>query len=186
MSHTDANIWSQFLAGDDNAFTHIYNTNIESLFLYGLQFSKNRELVKDAIQDLFVKLYVNRSTIKPTTNIKFYLFTSLRNTMYNMFRKDIVVDHTDELESKVIEDSTPLEKVLEQENDELIKVELNKIFDLLSTRQREVLFYRFIEGFTFAEIEAIMGINYQSIHNLIQQAIKKVRTSSNLNLSNIL
>lgn len=175
MLTSDASIWDKFLKGDDAAFTYIYDNHIHSLFSYGLQFSSERELIKDAIQDLFVKLYLNKESLSSTTNIKFYLFRSLRNTLYNTFRQNINMGNIEDLEDKIIERDTPLHNLLQQEKESLTKDELNKIFNLLSTRQREVMFYRFIEEFSFEEIETLMGINYQSIQNLIQRSIKKVR-----------
>lgn len=181
MSKTDSNIWERFLAGDNDAFTHIYDENIRHLFAYGSQFTRDRELIKDAIQDLFVKLYVNRKSINRTTNVKLYLFGSLKNTLYNLFRKDIDTYNIYDWEDRIKEPLTPLENLLDEEQKSQMQEDLNWIFDQLSLRQREVMFYRFIEEFSFEEIEALMGINYQSIQNLIQRSIKKIRDSKERN-----
>ena len=50
-------LWEKLLAGDEDACTYIYRKYIEELFSYGMRFTSDRELVKDCIQDLFVKIY---------------------------------------------------------------------------------------------------------------------------------
>ena len=42
---------------DEDFFDKLYSKYVQVLFVYGLQFTSDRELVKDCIQDVFVKLY---------------------------------------------------------------------------------------------------------------------------------
>jgi DNA-directed RNA polymerase specialized sigma24 family protein len=58
------------LLGDDKAYALFYNNIFEELFSYGMRFTSDRELIKDCIQDVFVKIYSNRSTLGKTDNIK--------------------------------------------------------------------------------------------------------------------
>jgi DNA-directed RNA polymerase specialized sigma24 family protein len=53
-------LWEKFLLGDDKAYALFYNKYIEELFSYGMRFTSDRELKKDCIQDVFVKIYSNR------------------------------------------------------------------------------------------------------------------------------
>ncbi len=43
------------------------------------------EVLKDAIQDVFVKLYLNRRSLSEVRNLKYYLFRSLKNNLLDMF-----------------------------------------------------------------------------------------------------
>lgn len=63
---------------------------VRVLFMYGSQFTGDRELVKDCIQDVFVKIYSNRSNLRPTDNIKYYLFAALRNSLLNNLKRNKV------------------------------------------------------------------------------------------------
>ena len=44
--------------------------------------------------------------------------------------------------------------------------EIKKILHVLTPRQREIIYYRFIEEMEYDEICQIMDINYQSAYNL--------------------
>ena len=49
--------WKLFLEGDDQAYSWIYTHYIQVLYNYGLQITPDSEIVKDCIQDVFVKIY---------------------------------------------------------------------------------------------------------------------------------
>lgn len=70
----DRELWDSFKAGDDRAFSQIYETYADLLFSYGMRFTSNREIVRDTLQELFIKLYKNRKNLSTTDHIKFYLF----------------------------------------------------------------------------------------------------------------
>ncbi|MRZ70409.1 RNA polymerase sigma factor, partial [Parabacteroides distasonis] len=71
--------WSQFLAGDNEAYCWIYKVYIQMLFRYGHSFTSDTELIKDCIQDVFTGLYKNRKQLITPKNIKVYLLVSLKN-----------------------------------------------------------------------------------------------------------
>lgn len=178
LQKTDQQIWDQFRSGDDDAYSFIYEEYAEKMFSYGIQFSSDRELIKDCVQDVFVKLYTNRHKLNATRNIKFYLFVVLKNNLYNHFRKTVIFNPIiPDIDISDIEISPELQ-LLNKEEDFLQKERLQKLLDLLSPRQQEVLYYRFIEELSFEEIEELMQINYQSIQNLIHRSFKKIRENA--------
>jgi DNA-directed RNA polymerase specialized sigma24 family protein len=49
-------VWKGYLKGDEAAFREIYEEYIDPLFAYGCKLTKDREIVKDCIQDIFIDL----------------------------------------------------------------------------------------------------------------------------------
>lgn len=45
----------------------------------------------------------------------------------------------------------------------------------LPSRQKEVIYYRYIQELKLDEITGLMGMNYQSVQNLLQRSLKKFR-----------
>src|SRR5579872_3310690 len=74
-------LWSKFRNGNTDAFGELMRTHYQDLFNYGIRFTKDTQLVKDCIQDLFLTLWVNRLSINDTSFIKYYLLKSLRNDL---------------------------------------------------------------------------------------------------------
>ena len=56
----DVQLWKDFVLGSDVAFKIIYETYVQTLFKFGLHFTKNEDLIQDCIQDLFVDLHKYR------------------------------------------------------------------------------------------------------------------------------
>ena len=67
--------------------SEIYNTYVDDLFTYGLYLGFEREIIKDAIQDIFVRISTD-DKIFDISNIKFYLFKSLKNRLSDISRKN--------------------------------------------------------------------------------------------------
>ena len=67
-------LWQNFLQGDKEALSGIFLNVHDDLFRYGFKLSGNENLVKDAIQDLFLKLWKNRSNLKPVENSSYVDF----------------------------------------------------------------------------------------------------------------
>ena len=60
-------------------FTTLYDKHIDNLFAFGSRFTSDREMIKDCIQDVFVKLYTRKEGLGNISNIESYLYISLRN-----------------------------------------------------------------------------------------------------------
>lgn len=168
-------LWNNFVQGDDDCYVIIYKKYIGVLFQYGIQFSRNEEVIKDAIHDVFVKLYANRANLRLSVNIKYYLFTALKNHLYNIFNREISFDQLDEYDPDSIPDTTAEDLIIENADYETDEQNKLAILQVLTSRQREVIYYRFIQELKIEEICVLMNMNYQSVQNLIQRSIKKMR-----------
>ena len=63
------------------------------------------------------------------------------------------------------------------DNDEewMQKKKLEKAIKLLSSRQKEAIYLRFIRDLSYEEIGEVLGINYQSSKNLVSRTLIKLR-----------
>ena len=85
---------SAFQAGDVNAFSTLYDMHINILLNYGSKLTTDKELLKDCIHDVFVKLYTKKNELDIINNFKSYLFISLKNKVYDEFRKRMYISET--------------------------------------------------------------------------------------------
>src|SRR5262245_27359024 len=74
-------LWNKFRNGSADAFGELMRTHYPDLFTYGTRFTRDTPLVKDCIQDLFLSLWMNRTTIGETSFIKYYLLKNLRQIL---------------------------------------------------------------------------------------------------------
>ena len=156
----DRELWDSFKAGDDRAFSQIYETYADLLFSYGMRFTSNREIVRDTLQELF---------------IKFYLFCAFRHQLQNELAKVIPSVDITECETTFTLDQSALDQLIYDEKELNRQKKLNQLLNDLPVRQKMVIQYRFIEGLKYEEIAQLMDMNYQSVHNLLQRALNKIR-----------
>lgn len=165
--------WQEFLQGDEDAYSWLYKTYIQLLYSYGLHFTMDGELIKDCIQEVFTKIYKNRKILILPDNVRLYLLIALKNCLLNALNKQY--RYTDLESIPFILSETVEDEFLSTEASKLQKEEVENILSILTPRQREIMYYRFVEEMDFDQICKIMDLNYNSAHNLIQRALKKVR-----------
>jgi len=166
----------QITTNDHISFDQLYNKYIQLLLVYGLQFTSDRELVKDCIQDVFIKLYETKAQLHLIENMDVYLRISLKNRILNSLkRKKILAKHISTSEFSEIDDFTAEQQLEHSEEEQHNRKLIETILNLLTPQQRKVVHYRFIEGLTLEEISNAMQINYQSVQNILQRSIKKIK-----------
>ena len=115
--------------------------------------------------------------MKKEVNIKFYLFTALKNSLYNTFKREMVFEKLEEQELYNILDHSDENKALSSLEQESTRKVILQRMNQLTDRQREVIYHRFIEELSMEEIGILMQMNTQSVQNLIQRSLKKMRES---------
>jgi len=177
MLEDESNVmWERFLSGDNAAYCWLYNEYVQVLFRFGSRFTYDCELVKDCIQEIFTTLYKNRKQLgPPPANVKVYLFVSLKNNLFRELNKQSKHEHVDQEMASFLLEPTVEDEFIDNESDTNRRNLIEKILLALTPRQKEIIYYRFIQELDFDEICTLMQLNYQSAQNLIQRSIKKIR-----------
>ncbi|WP_294083728.1 RNA polymerase sigma factor [Proteiniphilum sp. UBA5384] len=175
---SDTYLWGKFLEGDADAYAKIYKQTVQDLFRYGLLFSSDRELVKDCIHDVFIKIYANRVSLSMTDNVSAYLNTSLKNTIINQLKKNRSISSLQEMDEwgETGDDAeTPESSYIRKESDGQLNQTWQSAMSVLSLRQREIMYYRFVKNLSIEEICKITNIQYQSVANSIQRSLIRIK-----------
>ena len=146
---------ASFQAGNMAAFSQLYDLHINILFNYGLKLTIDKELLKDCIHDIFVKLYTKKDELGTIDNLKSYTAIEDVNAVAPT---DVEDDYMEE----------------EQRKNEFSLVK--RLLDQLSPRQREALTLYYIEEKKYEDICEIMNMNYQSVRNLMHRGLTKLRS----------
>lgn len=176
-SYSEDKIWDAFRSGNQDALIYIYNKYFPELLGYGLQFTKDREGIKDCIQNMFVDLFKNRKNLNSTTSIKFYLYRALRRRL-SLSIKDswfYSKDITHNPIGFVSEQSTEDILIKEEKYRSLVN-SIENVISKLSPRQREIIYYYYYEGFSYEEIASLMNMTkVKSARTLLYRAIDAIR-----------
>lgn len=170
-------LWLALKNGSQEALAELYNLYIDELIRYGYRVSRNRELVVDSIQDLFLTLWQSRRSLSETDSVRFYLFRALRNRINRNQGLEGPLNSVDIGEiSELVSDllHPEAEQIVREEDQDRVK-RLKTAIDKLPTRQREIIQLRYYSDFSMEEIGQIMDINIQSARNLLFRAISELR-----------
>lgn len=176
----DTNIlWNSFLDGDDKAFGAVYGVFINALLSYGKKLTSDRELIKDAVQKIFIDLYQKRSKKHvPIGNLKAYLFVALKNAIrkeifqYRIYDDKVVDDHL--LGEFNIEYSFQSQLISCEISEEKHRL-LQKAIVSLSSKQKEIIYLKFEEELEYTEIAQLMKITVESARKQLYRALLSLR-----------
>lgn len=175
----DEQLWELLKSGNDASLIALYNRYFYNLISYGYQFTKDKELIEDAVQDLFVDLNVKRRQLP---NIKFsvkaYLLKSTKFKIIQYIRQETKSNDAHQ-ESRFFEFdyACSIERnIISKQMEEEQKQRLKRATETLTSRQREVLYYFYNEQLGYDQIKDIMELqSVKSVRNLIYKAISHLR-----------
>ena len=167
---------ASFQAGNMAAFSQLYDLHINILFNYGLKLTIDKELLKDCIHDIFVKLYTKKDELGTIDNLKSYLFISLKNKLCDELRKRMYMSDTTAEEVNAMAPTDVEDDYMEEEQRQNEFSLVKRLLDQLSPRQREALTLYYIEEKKYEDICEIMNMNYQSVRNLMYRGLTKLRS----------
>ncbi|XOV94298.1 MAG: RNA polymerase sigma factor [Bacteroidota bacterium] len=178
-SNQETLIWESFKNGNQKALAYIFRNYSIDLFNYGYQFTTDRNLVKDCLQDVFLELIKHRKNLKTTDSIRFYLMRCMRNKVIstlqkNTRREQVEKDKDKDERSFEISVSSELKMIngqLDNEKRALIEKKINELPDL----QREAILLYFYEGLKYAEIAELLNIKVKSSRALIYRALESMK-----------
>jgi RNA polymerase sigma-70 factor (ECF subfamily) len=171
---TDADIWERFKEGSEPDFTSLYQKYAPVLFKYGCKLSEDRDLVKDCLQLVFFNIWKNKSQLPTPPSVLHYLLRAIRNEIFKKtkaqnrfatYSEDISLEVTKSVEAEWID----------LQAEESRKEKINSLLQKLPARQREVIFLKYYQNLSYAEMAAIMGIEQDSVYKLTYKALEKLQ-----------
>lgn len=169
--------WHRFRQGDMQAFQLLYQRHVKSLTSYGHRLTPDRQLLEDAIHDLFIDLWRRKEHLTEAENIKFYLFRALRNRLLRNGRNDIF-EQAEDIDG-FLDYLVSLSSEQQHINSEDITARTQRVrnaVESLSDRQKEVINLRFYHGMALDEISELMGLSKQGVSNLLYKSYAVLRT----------
>lgn len=169
--------WKGLINGDREAFRRLYEKSVDELFRYAGRITRDEALIEDGIQDLYIKLWEKHRRLPLDAHPKAYLYTSIRNNLIRVMERhynkysDVDVD-----QMQLGEEESAEKDWIEGENEQFRSGSLKRALEELPDRQRELIYLKYQAGLSYEEIEEVMGITNQSLRNLMNRAMKKLRT----------
>lgn len=158
---------------DYNAvFKEVYQKYYNDLFLIAVKFLKDEGDAKDAVQESFVALLKKPERLSEIEDLRFYLFTVLRNQCLSVLKNRKVATTKEEnflyYQSTDISAQTPdIYAALDREES---KFTVEWFFSFLSPQRKKAVELVYLEEKTYIEAATILGISKESIKTHLRLA----------------
>ncbi len=154
--------------GDRASFNRIYYTYAGRLYAFSIEFCRDKAEAEDIVQDVFIKLWLNRNRIRNTDSLKSLLFAMARNALIKSWKAKIKFGSFSEAGNLASED------ISEQEYTELESL-VNGYIERLNPTQREVVRMSRFENKCHQEIADKLGLSVQTVKNALSLGLRNVR-----------
>lgn len=165
-----------FLTGSKKSFTLIYNKYVGELLVYGMSLGFEKKTVEDAVHDTFVKFYTDKKHLKGVNHLKYYLFKMLKNRLLNIYQSRIK-ETSLELSAGLsfAMEVSVLDEIITKEESRLLELRIEGLLNMLTDRQKEAIYLRFIQEMDYDEIADLLKMTSPAVRKLISRAIKRMR-----------
>lgn len=161
--------------GNQLASSIVYKTYAAQTFSLAFKYLLNKELAEDAVQNLFLKLWLKKEEIDETKPINRYLFTMLKNDLLNTLRdskKNIYL--LEDCLSMVLElEDNSQNENLKQEQMNIIQQALEQ----LSPQRRKVFEMKVSGKYSNQEIADKLNLSINTIKFQYSQSLKQIRAT---------
>lgn len=162
------------LANDDeNAFRVIYDLYHKKIYRQVLFLTKDRVVAEDAIQEIFVKLWIARDKLIEVKDLNSYLNVITRNHIYNYFRK---LNYHEKYIEYILVNSDHAEVTTSETLDyNELHQRINRAVSNLPRQQRRVYELSRSEGLKFKEIAKQLNISRETVKKYISEALRTIK-----------
>ena len=158
-----------------DAFNRIYNMYSARLYAYCMQYVKSREDTEEIVQDVFIKLWINRHSIIHGEHLSAFIFKIAKNQIINRYKSRInsyvfeeYVNYYNEEQCSVSDTSAIVEY------DDFCK-SLKKAMKNLSSTQREVIECVKLNQMSVKETAVKLRLKEQTVKNALSAGLKVLR-----------
>lgn len=175
-AHIDSAYWARLKKGDSHALGYFYDQYADKIFVSALRMTTDRELAKDALQEVFVEIWNYRNTLGDVMHTQSYLIKVMRSIILKKLKKESQYSVYSIPETMISADDNIEEIIISSDFDKEKKIRLHEALANLTKRQKLVLEMRFNEGLSYEQIADKLCMNYQSVNNLAFRTIHRLRS----------
>lgn len=175
-----ADSWQKFLQGNEDAFSELYRFYFKELFAYGLKIGFDEEVCKDAIQDVFYKIYISRKQLTHIRDIELYLLHCMKNRLFDIYNVETKIDHINYDDIILENENSVVEKIIEKETQSQLEGKIKQSLRILPPKQRKIIYYHYQLNLSFNEIAMLLEMEPAAVRKSAYRALQKMKESRQL------
>lgn len=170
MKESDHIILDLIKKGDKKGLEMLFEDFYRPLVAYAYTYIRNKEESEDIVQEVFIKLWESKKLLQVDTNIRIYMYQSVKNTCLNWLK------NKSRINTETIENVPELSKDFFDEGDwnDYIE-EVHRKIERLPEKTREIFKSVVIENKKYKEAAEDFGISVNTVKTVLTRALDNLR-----------
>ena len=156
----DSALTHQLKQGNQLAFTILYDTYSEQVYRLAFKYLCNKELAEDAVQNLFMKVWIKRTSLDESRPLNHFLFTVLKNDLLTILR-----------DPKRIDGGNQDDEDMDKEQLDLVRHAIEQ----LSPQRRKIFSLKISGKYSNQEIADKLNLSVNTIKFQYSQSLKQIK-----------
>ena len=173
ISNIDKALILQISKGDEYAFRMLFDQYRDKIFSIAWKITGVRSAGEDVVQEVFIKLWMNKEKLAEVENLNAYVNKITRNHILNNLRK-VAYEQTF-LEDLIKEQSVNTEKVSDPVLYNELQNLVHRAIQQLSPQQKKVFQLSRTEGLKHSEIAAQLNISQSTVKDHMVEALRSIK-----------
>ncbi|GAA4322564.1 RNA polymerase sigma-70 factor [Mucilaginibacter gynuensis] len=158
---------------DESAFNALYRTQVVKLSRFARSFLDDNEACKEIVNDVFLRLWLNRDSLHQVRNVQVYLYVCVKNACLNYLksvssRKVRELTVAGKLYFRL--DADPAELLINKE----LHIEITKAINNLPPRCKLIFKMVKEDGLSSNDVAAILELSNKTVFAQLAIALKRI------------
>ncbi|MCB0786591.1 MAG: RNA polymerase sigma-70 factor [Flavobacteriales bacterium] len=162
--------FQRIAAGDQGAMEALFRLHYKPLCAFAFQYLKDGEKAEDLVQELFIRLWEDRTELSVHTSAKSYLYAAVRNRCLNALQASRKLVALDQVEAGLTQEEAADEELYTER-----AARVRAAIAALPEERRKVFTLSRYEGLKYQEIADRLGISVKTVENQMGKALKTLR-----------
>ncbi len=164
----DRAIIKNIINGDKEAFQKLYDEHFHRALRSAAAITKNKEMAKDAVQETFIRVYLNISSYDITKPFEPWFYRILINECNRMLKKGSTL---------VLVDPPSLEDISVAQREKEDFSNLYETILSLNDIYRIPIVLKYLQGFAEKEIAKVLDLNLNTVKSRLYKGREKLKTA---------
>ena len=164
---------------DHRAYTEIYNRYFYLLYVHAYKKLRDEEQAKDVVQDVFATLWFKRATGFQSNNLGGYLYTAVRNKIFDLFAHEQVKSkYIESLNAYLSTHTSVPTDYLVRENE--LKAYIEKEVRALPPKMKQIFELSREANLSYKEIADQLNVSENNVSKQVNNALRLLKTKLGL------
>jgi len=168
---TDRNLIERIREGDAAAYECLFMNHAKALINFAWRFVGDAQTSENMVQEVFLKVWINRINLNPDLSIKAYLYKSVKNQALKFLRHAKVEGRRENIPIPENRAFSPEDQLNTKELESAVR----KAVDELPEKRRLIFTLCKYDHLSYAEIAEIQKISIKTVETQMGRALKFLR-----------